>query len=182
MCRGGIQDRINPYHDPITVRTDPEDPEEPLMVKDLRDYWANAQRICWTEKRHVEELQRLVWQCKETCAWLAIWQRKFSGPSPYASLTFGQTLFDSYEQVARNEIEIRHILVHNKATSWYLRTVHLIACAHHDLDVAAEKVAFMDDLDKMVQRQRRALARLQPIIKDKVKTFIFSLGYDKRAQ
>ena len=180
MCRGGIQDRINPYHDPITVRTDPE---EPLMVKDLRDYWANAWANYWTEKRHVEELRRLLWQCKETCAELANWQKMFSDPHAlYASLTFAQTLFDSYEQVARNEIEIRHILVHNKATSWYLRTVHLIACAHHDLDVAAEKVAFMDDLDKMVQRQRRALARLQPIIKDKVTKFSISLGYDKRAQ
>ena len=179
MRRGGIQDRIK-YQDPITVGTDPE---EPLMVKDLRYYWSNAQRICWTEKRHVEELRRLLWQCKETCAELANWQKMFSDPHAlYASLTFGQTLFDSYEQVARNEIEIRHILVHNKATSWYLRTVDLIACAHYDLDVAAEKVAFMDDLDKMMQRQRRALARLQPIIKDKVKTFIFSLGDDKRAQ
>ena len=141
-----------------------------------KDYLTNAWKICCAEQRHVEELQRLVWQCKETCGWLSIWQRKFSGPSPYASLTFGQTLFDSYEQVARNEIEIRHILVHNKATSWYLRTVHLIACAHHDLDVAAEKVAFVEELDKMMQRQRRALARMQPIIKQKVTKFYISLA------
>ena len=177
MCRGGIQDRINPYHDPITVRTDPE---EPLMVKDLRDYWTNAQRICWTEKRHVEELQRLVWQCKETCAWLAIWQRKFSGPSPYTSLTFGETLFDSYEQIARAEIKIRHVLVHNKEE--HPRTADLIACAQYHLDVAAGKVAFVEDLDKMMQRQRRALARIQPIIKDKVTKFYIDLGCDKPAQ
>ena len=143
------------------------------MVKDLRDYWANAQRICWTEKRHVEELQRLVWQCKETCGWLSIWQRKFSGPSPYTSLTFGETLFDSYEEIAKAEIAIRHMLVHNYFE--LPRTVHLIARVQYLLDVAAEKVAFVEELDKMMERQRRALARIQPIIKEKVTKFYISL-------
>ena len=150
------------------------------MVKDLRDYWANAQRICWTEKRHVEELQRLVWQCKETCGWLSIWQRKFSGPSPYTSLTFGETLFDSYEEIAKAEIAIRHMLVHNYFE--LPRTVHLIARVQYLLDVAAEKVAFVEELDKMMERQRRALARMQPIIKEKVTKFYISLAYDKPAQ
>ena len=178
MCRGGIQDRINPYHDPITVRTDPE---EPLMVKDLRDYLTNAQCICWAEQRHVEELNRLVWRCKETCAWLAIWVRKFSDPHEgYFSLTFGETLFDSYEEIATDETAIRHMLVHNQQD--VPRALHGVCRVQYLLDVAAEKVAFVEELDKMMQRQRRALARLQPIIKDKVKTFIFSLGYDKRAQ
>ena len=168
MCRGGIQDRINPYHDPITVRTDPE---EPLMGK---DYLTNAWKICKAEKRHVEELQRLVRQCTETRGWLSIWVRKFSDPHEgYFSLTFGETLFDSYEEIATAEIAIRRMLVHNQQE--LPRTVHLIARVQYLLDVAAEKLAFVKELDKMMEMQRRALARIQPIIKEKVTKFYISL-------
>ena len=151
------------------------------MVKDLGDYLTNAWKICKAEKRHVEELQRLVWQCKETCGWLSIWQRKFSGPSPYASLTFGQTLFDSYDELHRRASEIKHFLTlvetHNEGH------FHLDLIWHTQwlLDVAAEKVAFIEDCDKFMQRQRRALARIQPIIKDKVTKFYIALACDKPA-
>ena len=50
------------------------------------------------------------------------------------------------------------------------------------LDVAAEKLAFVKELDKMMEMQRRALARIQPIIKEKVTKFYISLAYDKPAQ
>ena len=176
MCRGGIQDRINPYHDPITVRTDPE---EPLMVKDMRVYWANAQRICWTEQQRVEELRRLLVQCEETCAKLVNWQEVFIAPQePYVSVAFCSTLIDSYDELHRRASAIKHILTRNEGN------FHLDLIWHTQwlLDVAAEKVAFVEDLDKLMQRQRRALARIQPIIKDKVTKFIISLDYDKPAQ
>ena len=116
-----------------------------------------------------------MWQCKETRGWLSIWVRKFSEPHEgYFSLTFGETLFDSYEEIATAETAIRHMLVHNQQE--LPRAVHLIARVQYHLDVAAEKVAFVEDLDKMMQRQRRALARIQPIIKDKVTKFYISLA------
>ena len=171
MCRGGIQDRINPYHDPITVRTDPE---EPLMVKDLGDYETNAWKICCAEQRHVEELQRLVWQCKETRGALLIWVNTFSDPREgYFSVTFGETLFDTYEEIATAETAIRHMLVHNQQD--VPRAVHLVCRVQYLLDVAAEKLAFVKELDKMMEMQRRALARIQPIIKEKVTKFYISL-------
>ena len=167
MCRGGIQDRINPYHDPITVRTDPEDPEEPLMVKDLRDYWANAQRICWTEKRHVEELRRLLVQCEETCSKLADWHKVFidSHDAWCFSAAFLGTLIASYDRSFSDADAIRHALGH-KPDHHY--TVDLIVRAQYDLDVAAEQVAFVEDLHKVMHWQRRAVARIEPIWKDMI--------------
>ena len=171
MCRGGIQDRINPYHDPITVRTDPE---EPLMVKDLGDYLTNAWKICKAEKRHVEELQRLVRQCTETRGSLSVWVRQFSDPHEgYFSVTFEKTLFDTYEEIATAETAIRHMLVHNQQD--VPRAIHLVCRVQYLLDVAAEKLAFVRELDKMMEMQRRALARIQPIIKEKVTKFYISL-------
>ena len=172
MSRGGIQDRINPYHDPITVRTDPE---EPLMVKDMRVYWANAQRICWTVQQRVEELSFLLVQCEETCAKLVNWQEVFIAPQePYVSVAFCKTLIDSYDELHRRASAIKHVLTHNEDEHPY--TVDLIVRAQYLLDVAAEKVAFVEDLDKMMQRQRRALARIQPIIKENVTKFYISLA------
>ena len=52
-------------------------------------------------------------------------------------------------------------------------------CAQYNLDVAAEKVAFVEDLHKVMERQSRALARMQPFMKDKVAKFYISLGCDK---
>ena len=177
MCRGGIQDRINPYHDPITVRTDPE---EPLMVKDLRDYWTNAQRICWTEQRHVEELRRLLVQCEETCEKLVNWHEVCIAPqAPYVSVAFDDTLFDSYGEIHRAASAIKHILTHNEDLPPF--PLDVIWHTQYLLDVAAEKLAFVEDLDKLMQRQRRALARLQPIIKDKVTNFYIALACDKPA-
>ena len=173
MCRGGIQDRINPYHDPITVRTDPE---EPLMVKDMRVYWANAQRICWTEQQRVEELRRLLVQCEETCAKLVNWHEVFiAQQAPYISVAFDNTLFDSYDELHRRASAIKHVLTHNETHNEGHFHLDLIWHTQWLLDVAAEKVAFVEELDKMMQRQRRALARIQPIIKEKVTKFYISL-------
>ena len=174
MCRRGIQDRIKPYHDPITVRTDPE---EPLMVKDMRVYWANAQRICWTEQQRVEELRRLLVQSYETLEKLVNCHEVFIAPqAPYIhSVAFDDTLQDSYDEIHRRAREIKHFLTlvetHNEGH------FHLDLIWHTQwlLDVAAEKVAFIEDLDKLMQRQRRALARIQPIIKDKVTKFFIGL-------
>ena len=162
MRRGGIQDRIK-YQDPITVGTDPE---EPLMVKDLRDYWSNAQRICWTEKRHVEELRRLLVQCEETCSKLADWHKVFidSHDAWCFSAAFLGTLIDSYDRIFSDADAIRHVLGHTDR----IDAVDVIVRAQYDLDVAAEQVAFVEDLHKVMQRQRRAVARIEPIWKDKV--------------
>ena len=142
------------------------------MVKDMRVYWANAQRICWTEQQRVEELRRLLVQCEETCAKLVNWQEVFRAPQePYVSVAFCSTLIDSYDELHRRASAIKHVLTHNE----HPYTVDLIVRAQYNLDVVAEKVAFVEDLDKMMQRQRRALARIQPIIKDKVIKFYICL-------
>ena len=163
MRRGGIQDRIK-YQDPITVGTDPE---EPLMVKDLRYYWSNAQRICWTEKRHVEELRRLLVQCEETCSKLADWHKVFidSNAAWCFSAAFLGTLIDSYDRSFSDADAIRHALG-QKPHHHY--TVDLIVRAQYDLDVAAEQVAFVEDLHKVMHWQRRAVARIEPIWKDMI--------------
>ena len=177
MCRGGIQDRINPYHDPITVRTDPEDPEEPLMVKDLRYYWSNAQRICWTEKRHVEELRRLLVQCEETCSKLAEYQKWLIDPhSRYTSEAFLHTLIDSYDNILNDASWILHAIKHNDQPHM---AVGCIVNALKSLDVAAEKLAFLEDLHNVMERQRRALARILPRREDTIlPKFYISLGCD----
>ena len=163
MRRGGIQDRIK-YQDPITVGTDPE---EPLMVKDLRYYWSNAQRICWTEKRHVEELRRLLVQCEETCSKLADWHKVFidSNAAWCFSAAFLGTLIRSYDRSFSDADAIRHALGHKPDHPY---TVDLIVRAQYDLDVAAEKVAFVEDLHKVMHWQRRAVARIEPIWKDMI--------------
>ena len=51
--------------------------------------------------------------------------------------------------------------------------------AQYNLGVAEEKVAFVEDLHKVMERQRRALARILPIREDKVTKFYISLGYDR---
>ena len=85
MRRGGIQDRISPNEDPITVGTDPE---EPAMVKELSDYWRNARTICFSH-RHVEELRRILVQCEETCSKLAEYHKLFIDPgTPFTSEAF----------------------------------------------------------------------------------------------
>ena len=172
MRRGGIQDRIK-YQDPITVGTDPE---EPLMVKDLRYYWSNAQRICWTEKRHVEELRRLLVQCEETCSKLAEYHKLFIDPgTPFTSEAFLAALIDSYDKILSDARAILHVLKHNDHRS----TGGLIVRAQYHLDVAAEKVAFVEDLRKVMERQRRALARILPRREDTIlPKFYISLGCD----
>ena len=113
-------------------------------------------------------------QCTETRGWLSIWVRKFSDPHEgYFSLTFGETLFDSYEEIATDETAIRHMLAHNQQD--VPRAIHLVCRVQYILDVAAEKLAFVKELDKMMEMQRRALARIQPIIKEKVTKFYISL-------
>ena len=95
----------------------------------------------------------------------------------YTSEAFLDTLIDSYDKILFDASAILLVLKHNKSN-----TAGLIARAQRHLDIAAEKVAFAEDLHKVMERQRRALARMQPFMKDKVTKFYISLGYDKAAR
>ena len=91
MRRCGIQDRINPYQDPIKVGTAPE---EPVGVKEMSDYQRIARRIC-SSHRYVAELRGILVQCEETSSKLADYQKWLIDPhSRYTSEAFLHTLLD----------------------------------------------------------------------------------------
>ena len=168
MRRGGIQDRISPNEDPITVGTDPEDP---VIVKEQLPMPVKPR----LRKRHAEKLRRILVQSEETCSKLAEYHKLFIDPgAPYTSEAFLAALIDSYDKTLSDARAILHVLKHNK----HVNTVGIIVRAQYNLDVAAEKVAFVEDLHKVMERQRRALARILPIREDKVTKFYISLGYD----
>ena len=159
MRRGGVQDRSSPNEDPITVGTDPE---EPVMVKEQLPMPVNPR----LRKRHAEQLRRILVQCEETCSKLADWHKVFidSNAAWCFSAAFLGTLIDSYDRFFSDADAIRHVLGHTDR----IDAVDFIVRAQYDLDVAAEQVAFVEDLHKVMQRQRRAVARIEPIWKDKV--------------
>ena len=122
----------------------------------------------------MEELRRILVQCEETCSKLAEYHKLFIDPgTPFTSEAFLAALIDSYDKILYDARAILLVLKHNKSN-----TAGLIARAQYNLDVADEKVTFVEDLQKVTERQRRALARILPIREDKVTKFYISVGYD----
>ena len=137
MRRGGIQDWSSPNEDPITVGTDPEDP---VIVKEQLPMPVKPR----LRKRHAEKLRRILVQSEETCSKLAEYHKLFIDPgAPYTSEAFLAALIDSYDKILNDARAILLVLKHNKSN-----TAGLIARAQHNLDVAEEKVTFVEDLQK----------------------------------
>ena len=173
MRRGGIQDRINPYQDPIKVGTAPE---EPVIVKEMSDYQRIARRIC-SSHRYVAELRGILVQCEETSSKLAEYQKWLIDPhSRYTSEAFLHTLIDSYDNILKDASWILHAIKHNYQPHM---AVGCIVNALKGFDVAAEKLAFLEDLHNVMERQRRALARILPRREDTIlPKFYISFGCD----
>ena len=173
MRRGGIQDRINPYQDPIKVGTAPE---EPVGVKEMSDYQRIARRIC-SSHRYVAELRGILVQCEETSSKLADYQKWLIDPhSRYTSEAFLHTLLESYDNILNDASWILHAIKHSDQPHM---AVGCICNALKSLDAAAEKLAFLEDLHNVMERQRRALARILPRREDTIlPKFYVSLGCD----
>ena len=166
MRRGGIQDRISPNEDPITVGTDPEDP---VMVKEQLPMPVKPR----LRKRHAEKLRRILVQSEETCSKLAEYHKLFIDEgTPYTSAAFLATLLHSYDTVHNNEKAILQVLKHNKDDGTLGK---LLTRVQDDLDVADDKVRFVQRLLKITKRQKRALARILPYRQDEDTKFYISI-------
>ena len=163
---GGDQDRSSPNEDPITVEKDREDP---VTVKKQLPMPAK-QRL---RKRHAEKLRRILVRAEEICSKLAEYHKLFIDEgTPYTSAAFLATLLHSYDTVLNNEKAILQVLKHNKDDGTLGK---LLTRVQDDLDVADDKVRFVQRLLKITKRQKRALARILPYRQDEDTKFYISI-------
>ena len=166
MRRGGIQDRISPNEDPITVGTDPEDP---VIVKEQLPMPVKPR----LRKRHAEKLRRILVQSEETCSKLAEYHKLFIDEgAPYTSAAFLAALIHSYDKVLNDAKAILLVLKHNKDDGTLGK---LLTRVQDNLDVAENKVRFVQRLLKITKRQKRALARILPYRQDEDTKFYISI-------
>ena len=95
-------------------------------------------------------------QSEETCSKLAEYHKLFIDPgAPYTSEAFLAVPIDSYDKILNDARAILLVLKHNKAD---VTLGKLLTRAQHNLDVAEQKVTFVQGLQKVTERQRRDLA------------------------
>ena len=110
---------------------------------------------------------------EEICSKLAAYRNLFIDEgTPYTSAAFLATLLHSYDTVLNNEKAILQVLKHNKDDGTLGK---LLTRVQDDLDVADDKVRFVQRLLKNTKRQKRALARILPYRQDEDTKFYISI-------
>ena len=166
MRPGGIQDASssNEHHSPVDTH-----PEDPVIAKRKITKLAGPR---WT-RANADKLRRVLAKVENERAKLEGAREVFTAQnSPYTSAAFLATLLHSYDTVLNNEKTILQVLKHNKDDGTLGK---LLTRVQDDLDVADDKVRFVQRLLKITKRQKRALARILPYRQDEDTKFYISI-------